>query len=75
MLRKMRDLKGFAIAAKDGDIGEANDLIFDDKNWTVRYLVTKSGPEYDAEGSVAPMRLNSTGITVNQTIGVLSGKQ
>lgn len=39
MLRKMKDLKGFAIGAKDGDIGEANDFIFDDKNWTVRYLV------------------------------------
>ena len=39
MLRKMNDLKGFAIGAKDGDIGEASDFIFDDKNWTVRYLV------------------------------------
>jgi hypothetical protein len=39
MLRKMGDLKGFAIGARDGDIGEANDFIFDDKNWTVRYLV------------------------------------
>jgi PRC-barrel domain len=39
MLRKMGDLKGFAIGARDGDIGEANDFIFDDKTWTVRYLV------------------------------------
>lgn len=39
MLRKMGDLKGFAIGARDGDIGEANVFIFDDKNWTVRYLV------------------------------------
>ena len=39
MLRKMKDLKGFSIGARDGDIGEANDFIFDDKNWTVRYLV------------------------------------
>ena len=39
MLRKMKDLKGFAIGAKDGDIGEASDFIFDDNNWTVRYLV------------------------------------
>jgi len=39
MLRKMKDLKGFAIGAIDGDIGEASDFIFDDKNWTVRYLV------------------------------------
>ena len=39
MLRKMKDLKGFSIGAKDGDIGAARDFIFDDKNWTVRYLV------------------------------------
>jgi hypothetical protein len=37
MLRKMGELKGFAIGARDGDIGEANDFIFDDKNWTVRH--------------------------------------
>ena len=40
MLRKMGELKGFAIGARDGDIGEANDFIFDDENWTVRHLVT-----------------------------------
>ena len=39
MLRKMKDLKGFSIGARDGDIGEANDFIFDDTKWTVRYLV------------------------------------
>lgn len=42
MLRKMRELKGFAIGAKDGDIGEVNDFDFDDKNWTVRYLAADS---------------------------------
>src|SRR5436189_5051673 len=39
MLRRMKDLKGLAIGAKDGDIGEVNDFVFDDKNWTVRYIV------------------------------------
>jgi len=39
MLRRMKDLKGLAIGAKDGDIGEVNDFVFDDKSWTVRYLV------------------------------------
>ena len=39
MLRSAKSLKGFAIGAKDGDIGEAYDFIFDDKNWTVRYVV------------------------------------
>lgn len=39
MLRKMKDLLGFSIGANDGDIGEAHNFIFDDKTWTVRYLV------------------------------------
>lgn len=39
MFRKTRDLRGFSIGARDGDIGEADDFIFDDNNWTVRYLV------------------------------------
>jgi len=39
MLRSAKNLRGFAIGAKDGDIGEADDFIFDDKNWTVRYVV------------------------------------
>jgi hypothetical protein len=37
MFRKMRDLRGFSIGARDGDIGEADDFIFDDNNWTVRH--------------------------------------
>ena len=43
MLRKMKDLKGFSMGAKDGDIGAVSDFIFDDKNWTVRYLVADTG--------------------------------
>jgi len=43
MLRRMKDLKGFAIGARDGDIGEVSDFIFDDKTWTVRYLVVDTG--------------------------------
>ena len=39
MLRRMKDLKGLAIGATDGDIGEASDFIFDDSAWTIRYLV------------------------------------
>jgi PRC-barrel domain protein len=40
----MKDLTGFGIAAKDGDIGSASDFIFDDKNWTVRYIVVDTNP-------------------------------
>jgi uncharacterized protein YrrD len=44
MLRRVKDLTGFEIGAKDGDIGAAADFIFDDKNWTVRYVVVDTNP-------------------------------
>src|SRR5688500_8787759 len=43
MLRTVKGLKGFAIGAKDGDIGETVDFIFNDNRWTIRYLVVDTG--------------------------------
>lgn len=43
MLRSVESLKGYDIKAKDGEIGKATDLLFDDKLWTTRYLVVKLG--------------------------------
>jgi hypothetical protein len=43
MLRTAGDLKGIKIEAKDGDIGSAQDLYFDDRTWTVRYVVVDTG--------------------------------
>jgi uncharacterized protein YrrD len=43
MLRNVNDLRGFAIHATDGLIGEVDDLYFDDENWAVRYLVVDTG--------------------------------
>src|SRR4030095_6096546 len=43
MLINAQNLKGAAIIARDGAIGEVDDLYFDDENWTVRYLVVDTG--------------------------------
>src|ERR1044071_949059 len=43
MQRRTTDLKGYAIGAKDGEIGAVNDFLFDDAQWTVRYLVADTG--------------------------------
>jgi uncharacterized protein YrrD len=43
MLRRVKDLRGFAISATDGDIGQVDDVYFDDEAWTVRYLVVDTG--------------------------------
>jgi sporulation protein YlmC with PRC-barrel domain len=37
------NIKGSAIIARDGAIGEVEDVYFDDEKWTVRYLVVKAG--------------------------------
>jgi hypothetical protein len=38
-LRSVKEVKGYDIAATDGDIGHVIDLIVDDERWSVRYLV------------------------------------
>ncbi len=43
MLHNLKDLKGFAIHATDGNIGEIKEIYFDDTHWTVRYLVVETG--------------------------------
>jgi uncharacterized protein YrrD len=43
MLRSTNHLEGFAIGAKDGEMGSVHSLIFDDRDWTIRYLVVDTG--------------------------------
>src|SRR5262249_29761452 len=43
MLINSDKLKGAAITATNGAIGEVRDVYFDDEGWTARYLVVKTG--------------------------------
>ena len=43
MLRRVDNLRGFSIGAKDGEIGKVEEFFFDDEKWTVRYLVADTG--------------------------------
>src|SRR4029453_11630334 len=43
MLTTTSRLKGLTVAAIDGDIGSVQDLYFDDRHWTIRYLVADTG--------------------------------
>ena len=43
MLRQISDIKNFALAARDGEIGKVKELYFDDENWVTRYLVVDTG--------------------------------
>ena len=43
MLRSAKEFLGYDIRATDGRIGHAEDLLFDDHAWTIRYLVVDTG--------------------------------
>jgi sporulation protein YlmC with PRC-barrel domain len=43
MLRSVSDLHGREIRATDGEIGSVDQFFFDDKTWTIRYLVVDTG--------------------------------
>src|SRR4030095_9331780 len=43
MLRSVSGMRGFTIHATDGDMGSVDDFLFDDQQWTIRYLVANTG--------------------------------
>jgi len=43
MLSKVKTLKGYKLDSIDGEIGKVKDFYFDDRFWTIRYLVADSG--------------------------------
>lgn len=43
MLINAGALKGYKIHASDGELGEVDDIYFDDKTWDIRYLVVSTG--------------------------------
>jgi sporulation protein YlmC with PRC-barrel domain len=43
MLTKVKTLKGYKLASLDGEIGKVKEFYFDDRYWTIRYLVADTG--------------------------------
>ena len=43
MLNEAKTLKGYKLNGRDGDIGKVKEFYFDDRHWTVRYLVADTG--------------------------------
>jgi hypothetical protein len=43
MLRSVKELRGYAVQAVDGEIGKVDGFFFDDLTWTTRYLVADTG--------------------------------
>ena len=43
LLNKVKTLKGYKLDSLDGEIGKVKEFYFDDKYWTIRYLVADTG--------------------------------
>ncbi len=43
MLHRLKTLKEYKLDSLDGEMGHVNDFYFDDRHWTVRYLVADTG--------------------------------
>src|ERR1700682_3161111 len=43
MQLNINSLLGFSLSATDGEVGKVDEIYFDDRNWTIRYLVVKTG--------------------------------
>lgn len=43
MLSKATELKGYTLQCSDGEIGEVEEFYFDDRYWTIRYLIVNTG--------------------------------
>ena len=43
MLRRAKELNGYRLGGRDGEIGHAREFYFEDVNWTIRYLVADTG--------------------------------
>jgi len=43
MLSTAKTLKGYHLAGRDGEIGKVKEFYFDDRYWTIRYLVADTG--------------------------------
>lgn len=43
MLNKVKTLKGYKLDSLDGEFGQVEEFYFDDRYWTIRYLVANTG--------------------------------
>ncbi len=67
MLQSANDLKGFAITATDGAIGDVEQLYFDDEHWTVRYLIVNTGTWLAArQVLISPISVTKVDRAINQ---------
>lgn len=56
-LRSAREVTGYAVRARDGEIGRVDDFVLDDERWAVRYVVVDTRPWWFGGHVLMPPRL------------------
>jgi uncharacterized protein YrrD len=76
MLRSADKLKGMALVAADGAIGEVEDFHFDDERWAVRYLVVNTGSWLAGRKVlISPISVKQVDVGGNQVATALTKRQ
>jgi uncharacterized protein YrrD len=76
MLMNAHKLKGAAIIARDGAIGEVDDFYFDDEKWTVRFFVVNTGAWlFRREVLISPISVEKVKEAENQVLVNLTRDQ
>ena len=58
MLRSVNKLKGQTIHARDGELGNVSEFLFDDESWTIRYLVVETGKLLGRNVLISPVSID-----------------
>lgn len=71
MLRSVNELKGQVIHARDGELGNVDQFLFDDERWTIRYLVVETGKLLGRKVLISPISVDrkqkTDGLTLSLT--------
>ncbi len=73
MLRPFKTLRGFTLAASDGEIGTVREFYFDDEQWKLRYFIVETGswltgrPVLIAPSAIGEVDAQSGVVSVNLT--------
>ncbi len=44
MILSLKNLSGYSVHGKEGEVGKADQFYFDDEKWTIRYFIVDTGP-------------------------------
>ena len=76
MLIKAKALKGYPLKSLDGDIGSASEFFFDDRYWTIRYLVANTATWLNGRKVlISPYSLDGVNTAEQKVFVLLNRKQ